>query len=100
MVKADELELRRGRLRVQGRVWPSEALLRVVDAGHNFASILNPALLPMLVRPLPWTGPMSGGYLKCPTPIMRIRGDSSQVLSDTRARPRHCPGLVASDAVS
>ena len=69
--------------RKEGRVRASEALRRVVEKGHDFAAMLNPALLPMLVRPAPWSAPLSGGYLKAAACVMRTRGDPAQVRKQT-----------------
>jgi len=83
-----------------GRVLASSALRAIIDQGHDFASALNPALLPMLVRPLPWTAHGVGGYLRTRIDLMRTHGDGGQLGALKVAGPRLEPVLRALDVLS
>lgn len=83
-----------------GRVLASPALRAIIDQGHDFAAALNPALLPMLVRPLPWTTHGVGGYLRTRIDLMRTHGDGSQLGALRVAGPRLEPVLRALDVLS
>ncbi len=72
-------EWSQGRQTTVGRVAATEGLVALIREGHELASALHPAMLPMLVRPLPWTSPTDGGYLKSDVHVMRIHGDTAQV---------------------
>lgn len=44
-------------------VQPTAALLDWIKAGHEHWQDLSPIYLPMVVPPVPWTDPLTGGYL-------------------------------------
>ena len=51
---------------------PSQSVCDFIEANKDVASLLNPVHLPMVVPPLEWTSPTSGGYITHHTPQMPL----------------------------
>jgi len=47
---------------------PTESICAFIEQNKGAASLLNPIHLPMVVRPLDWSGPFGGGYMTYHTP--------------------------------
>jgi len=51
---------------------PSQTVCDFIEANKEVASLFNPVHLPMVVVPLNWTSPTSGGYITHHTPQMPL----------------------------
>lgn len=58
-------------------------------AGDSRNSVLQPQLLPMLVKPRPWKSYRNGGYLYNSSPIMRVKDAPEQLAYLRAASDRH-----------
>lgn len=58
-------------------------------SGDAKSSVLQPQLLPMLVKPKPWVNYRNGGYLYSSAPIMRVKDAPEQLAYLRAASERH-----------
>jgi DNA-directed RNA polymerase len=57
-----------GKNRTVYRMQPTQAVVDFIEQNKDAVEMLNPILLPMVVEPVDWTTPTSGGYLTHHTP--------------------------------
>lgn len=58
---------------------PTQKVLDFIEQNRDFASLLNPEYLPMVVPPRDWTSPTDGGYLtpySPQMPLIKVRNSS------------------------
>lgn len=74
-----EHRVRREKNKTDIYIKPSASVCEFIEANRDMASLLNPVHLPMVVPPLEWTSPTSGGYLTHHTPqmpLIKVRANS------------------------
>lgn len=57
-----------GKNRTVYRIHPTQTVVDFIEKNSNALEMLSPILMPMVVPPVPWTNPTSGGYLTHHTP--------------------------------
>eukprot|EP01133_Synstelium_polycarpum_P018059 gene18059-21571_t len=68
-----------------GYVVVHQSILKQIDEGHILQEAMNANLLPMVIKPNPWTSPTDGCYLQYPVFIMRTHGSKQQISSLSNA---------------
>jgi DNA-directed RNA polymerase len=65
-------------------VAPTEATAKWLADGHARCALMSPMCMPMVVKPLPWTGPFGGGYLTKPMRFPLIKTANRNYLEDLK----------------
>ncbi|MBI0327561.1 DNA-directed RNA polymerase [Burkholderia plantarii] len=65
-------------------VAPTEETQKWLANGHARCALMAPMSMPMVVKPLPWTGPFGGGYLTKPMRFPLIKTANRNYLEDLR----------------
>ncbi|SMG43711.1 DNA-directed RNA polymerase [Paraburkholderia susongensis] len=65
-------------------VAPTEATAKWLADGHARCALMSPMCMPMVVKPLPWTGPLGGGYLTKPMRFPLIKTANRNYLEDLK----------------
>jgi DNA-directed RNA polymerase len=71
--------LNRGKNKTDIVLRPTQKVLDFIEKNRDFASLLNPEYLPMVVPPRDWTSPTDGGYLtpySPQMPLIKVRNSS------------------------
>lgn len=65
-------------------VAPTEETAKWLANGHARCALMSPMSMPMVVKPLPWTGPFGGGYLTKPMRFPLIKTANRNYLEDLK----------------
>ncbi|MDF0504878.1 hypothetical protein POK33_29515 [Burkholderia cenocepacia] len=65
-------------------VAPTEETAKWLANGHARCALMSPMAMPMVVKPLPWTGPFGGGYLTKAMRFPLIKTANRNYLEDLR----------------
>ena len=69
----------RGKNKTDKHIKPTKAVCDFIESNRDAAALLNPIHLPMVVPPVDWESPSSGGYLTHHTPqlpFIKVRGNA------------------------